>query len=381
MSQQKIYFRGAGLLSSLGNGIAENVHALSSGNYAISEVRIDRRDKSYVFPYCSIHSPSIDTGQGRINAIIDQAIDQALSEAGLTDEKIKKMGLFVGSTSFDIYSAELDIKAKGADAENIAKTIPAFTGLSEYIVKSRNLKGPVFTFNTACTSSANAVMYAADFIRRGEIEHALVIGMEFFNEMSVLGFSSLELISKQGMQPFSHQRDGLVLGEACGALVLGAEAEEHAFSYLAGANLSDTHSITACKPDGSTVAKVIQHVLAAAHLEAEDIQLVKAHGTASLSNDEAEAYGLQQVFERVPPVVVLKPMIGHTLGACGVVELILFYQSLLHQHVPALKNDQSVASEFKLDLVKENQQIGAGYFLLNYFGFGGNNTTLIISND
>jgi 3-oxoacyl-[acyl-carrier-protein] synthase-1 len=128
------------------------------------------------------------------------------------------------------------------------------------------------------------------------------------------------------------------------------------------------------------VETVINRAITQAGIDSNQIDLVKAHGTASLHNDDAEADGLRRVFPKVPPIVIIKPYIGHTLGACGINELILFYHSVIGNKLSDLSRSQSISSDFELQLAQKEDYTGRGYFLLNYFGFGGNNTALIIGN-
>lgn len=380
MTSSKTFFKSCGLISTLGNGVETNIDNLRRPCGEPEWIEIKPKDKAISAPYFPIADPGIDTGPDRIHDIIDRAVDEALAGAGLTEQQLRHAGLFVGSTSFDIHAAEHVLKAGDADIDEIARRTPAYTGPTRHIVDQFQIRGPVYTFNTACTSSANALMYAAGALRRGDINHALVVGLELFNEMTVLGFSSLELLSRHGMRPFATDRDGLVLGEACGAVILTRESTAHGVGLLGGANLADNYSVTACNPDGSTVARVIKRALHNAGVTPRQIELVKAHGTASPSNDEAEARGLQQVFEEVPPVTLLKPMIGHTLGACGIVELILFYRSLIENRVPVFGGGYAIDEAYRLRLVSRDHPVRPGCYLLNYFAFGGNNTALVIDN-
>jgi 3-oxoacyl-[acyl-carrier-protein] synthase-1 len=383
MSDRKIFFQGVGLVTSLGNSIEKNLEAIISmeiNNKPTNNVEFSHLNKSYRIPYRTIHSPDVSVGVDRIYHIIDHVIEQALADSDISGKDSSRFGLFVGSTSFDIYSGEQSIKRSDLSDEQISAQIPPFTRLTSHIARKYNIAGPVYSINTACTSSANALMYAAEFIRRGDIDEALVLGLEFFNEMTAQGFWGLDLISKTTMRPFRDDRDGLILGEGCSAMVLSKQPAEHKFGYVSGANLGDNFSITACNTDGTTVARVIHQALDQADLAPADISLVKAHGTASLSNDEAEAAGLQQVFSSVPPVVVLKPILGHTLGACGTNELILFYQALLHGCLPVMNDADPASDSFGLQFLRKSDSVSEGYFLLNYFGFGGNNTALIVSN-
>ena len=375
----KIYFKGAGLVTAIGNTIDEVLAVAANNHNQPSLKAVDQTSATHHIPYYTISQPDLSADEDRLYQIIDRVVQQAIDDAQLSEQQLQHIGLFVGSTSFDIFKCEMAIKDSGRNDADIATFIPTFNRLTHYIQDRFAIEGPVYTFNTACTSSANALIYASEFIRRGDISHALVLGLEFYNEVTALGFSGLELISQRGMSPFDKNRDGLYLGEGCGALIISAEPENNGFAYLAGANLGDTFSITACDPEGSTIQTVIERALTQANINKSDIAIIKTHGTASLSNDEAESAGLQKVFtETIPPIVALKPLIGHTLGACGINELIVFYRSL--QNNSLITYPCQISDEFSLRLADKTDIPEHGYYLLNYFGFGGNSTALVITN-
>jgi 3-oxoacyl-[acyl-carrier-protein] synthase-1 len=375
----KVYFNGVGLVTAIGNNVAEIAKQGEKGESRPSTIEISQSEVNTRMPYFSINQPNVDVGPARIYQIIDKAVAQAVEDSGLTTEQLSRAGLFIGSTSFDMNRCESAIKASSKTDQDIADQIPTFNCLAEYISSKFIINGPAYTFNTACTSSANALLYAADFIRSGDITHALVLGVEFFNEITTLGFSGLDLISETGMKPFDETRDGLILGEGCGAVIISAQEKLQGFAFLGGANISDNYSITASNPNGKSIQKVIQQALDNTELNKQDIALVKAHGTASLSNDDAEAAGLEHVFgDAIPPIVALKPLIGHTLGACGINELILFMESLKRKKMIAYASN--VASDYPLDIaIHSDIPQKNGHYLLNYFGFGGNNTVLVIA--
>ncbi len=377
--QNKIYFKGAGLVTAIGHNIEQTLSAIKQKNSQPSTIKIEQSAGSTKLPYFTINSPGLYAGIDRLHQIIDRVIQQAIDDARLTQEQWQRIGLFVGSTSFDMFKCEMGVKQSSRTNKDIALHTPPFNRLTHYIQDKYSINGPVYTFNTACTASANALMYASEFIRRGDINHALVLGLEFYNEVTALGFSGLSLISSNGMRPFDKNRDGLYLGEGCGALIISAEPEDSEFAYIAGANLGDNYSMTANNPEGNTIQTVIERALSQANIKKSDVAIIKTHGTASSSNDEAEAAGLHKVFgESTPPIVALKPLIGHTLGACGINELILFYSALRKKTLMTFPCN--VADEFPLRLANTADISDNGYYLLNYFGFGGNSTVLIISN-
>jgi len=145
--------------------------------------------------------------------------------------------------------------------------------------------------------------------------------------------------------------------------------------------MCDTHSMSATNPDGATVETVIRQALARAELTTADISAIKVHGTASLHNDEAEVAGMIRVFgDNVPPSCALKPYIGHTLGACGLNELLIFCGATAAGFVPGTPGIASAErADLGIPLTQTNQALGPGHLLLNYFGFGGNNTSLVVS--
>lgn len=384
-----IYFHGAGLCTTQGNTIQQNILALTQPK--TPQIIDDHIDQEPIqFPYFGIKN-KVKNALQHLHQTIDSAIEQALQEADLNTKQISELGLFIGSTSFDIGCAEALIANSDGSDNIIAQHTPPFTNIAHYIQQRFDIAGPIYSFNTACTASANALIYAAGAIRSGEINQALVVGIELYNRTTSLGFHGLQLITrcKSAMRPFCAGRDGLILGEGCGALLISKEKkmlnDNSEFAFIAGANQTDTFSITSCNPDGSSIAKVINQSLGNAKIKPTDIQCIKTHGTASLSNDDAEAAGLIQVFlnkstDKIPPIIALKPLLGHTLGACGITELILFYRALNANVTPTLSIDYDIDKNFPLNFLSPKQKVQPGYYLLNYFGFGGNNTTLIISN-
>jgi len=289
------------------------------------------------------------------------------------------MALFVGSSSFDISVSEsLYRKELAAGGDSLPLRSSSFGNLAEAVQERFGLRGEDYTFNTACTASANGAWYAARLIQAGAIDHALVLGVELVNDLTALGFFGLGLLTRTTMRPFDPDRDGLALGEACSALVLGPGDPDR--SYLrGGANLCDTHSMVAANTDGSMVAAVIEQALADAALPAAAIAAVKAHGTATPSNDEAEAAGMLRAFATVPPICALKPFIGHTLGACGLTELVLFYRAIERGFLIATPGIGSDPAALGVVLNQTERPLSQGHFMLNSFGFGGNNTALVIS--
>lgn len=392
-------FLGSGLHTCLGVNVEECLEKLHSPMLDASTVSCDIGLASSSIPYFLVADCDADDKQKRFFDILFSVITQALEESGLSELERRGMGLLIGSSSFEVALEEERYKK---DLEENSDSIPlaecGMGNLSERIRKELDIRGPDFTFNTACTASANAVWYGNKLVENGDIEHALIVAVEFSNRSTTYGFQGLQLLGSKRMLPFDTRRDGLVLGESCAALVLGKPREgkqnvvgqAHSSSnsieprqpfYLRGAaNLCDTFSMSVTNEDGTAVAEVIERALANAKLRAGDIDAIKCHGTATLSGDAAEARGMLSVFDSLPPCTALKPYIGHTLGACGLSELILFFHAVKKGFLPGTPDVAGETSSVDFSLTQHPQEMREGNFVLNYFGFGGNNTSLIISN-
>jgi 3-oxoacyl-[acyl-carrier-protein] synthase-1 len=192
------------------------------------------------------------------------------------------------------------------------------------------------------------------------------------------GFGALMLTSPSGQyRPFHPARDGLVLGEAYAAVLLSREPGDAPLARLLGGfSACDTSSLTTTREDGSHIHWVMQQALRSADCNAEQIDLVKLHGTATSANDEAERNGMRLLYgERMPALSLLKPWLGHTLGACGLSESLLLLKALQSGPLPGV----SYASEAMLPFSAEPQTLAADSLLLtNFFGFGGNNASLVL---
>jgi 3-oxoacyl-[acyl-carrier-protein] synthase-1 len=372
-------FLGAGIATHLGTGIAENLAGLHRPfpppRYL--ERRLDGRIEK--IPYKPLRGASFDSDEKRLVGVIDTVIEEALDEAGLLASERRRMALCVGSSSFDICVSENRYRRELAEGgEVLPLRSSSFGNLAEGVRERFGLLGEDYTFNTACTASANGLGYAARLVRAGVVGHALVLGVELLNDLTALGFFGLGLLSRSDMKPFDTERDGLVLGEACSALVVGP-GDTDRFCWRGDANTCDTTSMVATQSDGSTVSRVIERALCDAQLDPDAISAVKAHGTASPVNDEAEAAGLLRTFATLPPVCAIKPFIGHSLGASGLTELILFYRAIESGFLIASPGIGAETGAFGMVLNQSERAMTHGQFVLNSFGFGGNNTSVVIS--
>ncbi|MEN8168512.1 MAG: beta-ketoacyl synthase N-terminal-like domain-containing protein, partial [Pseudomonadota bacterium] len=238
-------------------------------------------------------------------SILDSVIGKALKRSGLHPDEVEHMGLFMGSSSYDLRSSELafqqQLEAKQPDAFPVKYS--GSSRLSDWVGDRFNITGDAFNINTACTSSANALLLARQMLNQGIFRHALVIGIELFNETTLGGFSGLQLLATEHISPFDKQRDGLLLGEGCAAVVLGSDDHDSPFWLVGGGTSFDPHSITAANEEGASIADAILSALNDSGMTQSDIVAIKAQGSGSHINDLAESRGLQRAFRTVNPAI------------------------------------------------------------------------------
>jgi len=375
------------MICSLGDSLKEIVDAVRSKRIRLAQLSFDLAGLPYTKPYYLIQRNEGDKLANRSEQyfydILYSTVSSAIADAGLNGAEIRDMDVFFGSTSMDIPVFE-------GNHHRMMSTVSGMFLQSSYgygkiavaIMDRFGIGGSCYSFATACTSSANALLYASAMIESRRTKRALVVGYDLFSNLGFYGFEALKSIAAEEYRPFDKNRDGLILGEACGAIVLeGGPRKSGDFVHLGGANLCDTFSVTSHDVEGSIVAETMNRALKQARLGTGDICAVKAHATGTESNDSTETAAMRRVFGNgIPPVTCVKPFVGHTAGACGVIEQILFTESVKGGFIPSTPGFREVDEQLNLQPVAENMEAGVGNFMLNYFGFGGNCTTLIISN-
>jgi 3-oxoacyl-[acyl-carrier-protein] synthase II len=251
------------------------------------------------------------------------------------------------------------------------------------------LQGPNETIVTACAAGTHSIGYAARLIRWGLIDAAASGGSETpLTPTSIAGFANMTALSTSGVsRPFDIDRDGFVMGEGAGVLVL----EEWSHAKERGANIigeilgsasnADAHHITAPSPGGVGAITCMRRALDEAGLSPADIDQINAHGTSTPLNDAAEAAAVTDVFgERSVPIVSTKGVTGHALGAAGALEAAAALLSIQHRLIPPTANTKVLSDDMTIDLVMgEPRPWEPGPVMSNNFGFGGHNGSVIIA--
>jgi 3-oxoacyl-(acyl-carrier-protein) synthase len=243
------------------------------------------------------------------------------------------------------------------------------------------------TISTACSSSANSLMYAARLIQHGILDCAVAGGADALTRFTINGFNTLMILDKQPCRPFDNTRAGLNLGEGAGFVVLESERlikarNAKAICRLAGfANANDAYHQTASSPDGFGATMAMKKAIAMSGLSFEDIDYINVHGTGTQNNDLSEGTAMRNIFgANIPKFSSTKAFTGHTLGAAGGVETVLSVLSIMHGLVYPNLNFSAPMNELPLvpntELIRDAK---INNVLSNSFGFGGNNSTLIFS--
>jgi 3-oxoacyl-[acyl-carrier-protein] synthase II len=325
--------------------------------------------------------------------------DTALQDSGLDLEIVDKerVGVMIGSGigGLDVLGEQHRRQIDGGPGRVSPFLVPYMIPdmASGYTSIRHGFKGPNSCVVTACSTGANAIGDAMHIIRRGEADVMVAGGAEApITEIGLAGFCAARALStrndepERASRPFDVDRDGFVMGEGAGVLIL--ESLEHAaargakiYGEIVGyAMTGDAYHITAPDPNGDGARRSMNLALKYAGLEPKDIGYVNAHGTSTPYGDRLESLAIERVFGEgaTVPVSSTKSMIGHTLGAAGAVESIVCIQAMNTGILPPTINLENQDPECRLDYVpNEARKADAEYVMKNSFGFGGHNVTLI----
>lgn len=346
-----VYLSGRGLVCSLGLDIPQVLASLQHPPAPSSYSLPGSIAGSYPFYSIPFHAASW-------NDRARQLIRRVADEAGA--EQVRQGVLFIATSSLDIGAAE-----EGAAEMNLDTFADKIAGWLDW-------RGPVYVVSTACTSGLNALMAAHAMLRSGEMEEALVLGVELENRVTIGGFAALQLLSATGSKPFGAKRDGLVLGEAVAALRLSTR-EAARWRILGGANVVDGSQPTSASLNA--VVSMYQRALAESGLEPHDVDLIKVQAAGSPGNDEVEAQALRQAFSELPALLSLKPLLGHTMGASGATEIALLTACLEQGVWPQCTIETDALLEINL---AAHVPAKVRLVLATILGFGGGHATVAL---
>ena len=339
------------------------------------------------FGVAPINHSWLEHGISNCGCILLSALDEALENLNLP--RGANSGIFFGTSIGGVLDAE-NMLAKYLnrggvpDIGVLGKYECSY--MAEFVAKRLGCKGACSTFSTACSSSGIAIAEACEAISSGELELAVVCGADSLSRTTVNGFGSLMLLSDSDSRPFDANRDGINLGEGAGVIVLASEsfAYNHSLkpiAHISGWGLSaDAYHATAPRPDGDGAARAMKLAVELAGISPKDISFYCAHGTGTRGNDLSEAQALRSVFGDVPPPFSsIKGVVGHTLGASGVLNVIVSAFCASRSIIPPSAGFRTVDPQIGLSPVGAPIHAQIEHVLSASFGFGGNNSCAVVS--
>lgn len=324
------------------------------------------------------------------------AAEEALAQSGLEIEP-ERTGIVMGTAMSGISTIAFTQEAlTGASHKKVGpRFIPKILGniAAANIAIAHNIQGPSYTVSTACSSGGDAINQASMIIRAGKADVMIAVGAESAHcPIFIYSLANAKALSRNNedpqhaSRPFDEARDGFVIGEGGGALIL--ETESHAKArgakiygeLLACGNTSDAYHVTAPHPEGRGAIACMKQALADAGLKPEDIGYINAHGTSTPKGDEVETHAVSEVFgEKTPLVSSTKGATGHMMGAGGITEVIACIKAVETGIVPPTINLENPIPDCKIDFVpNEARKADITYAMSNAFGFGGQNSSVIV---
>ena len=242
------------------------------------------------------------------------------------------------------------------------------------------------TISTACSSSANAMILAAQLLRTGRAKRVLAGGSDALCKFTIEGFKALSAMDTTGVtKPFSNERNGMNLGEAAAYLVLeresdALEAGRQPLAYFAGgANRNDAHHQTATSPEGNGPYLAMRDALAIAGLRPHEVDHINAHGTGTDNNDVTELTAMERLFRQVPPYTTTKALMGHTLAAAGALEAVISIICMREGILPVGHATSEAITAHTAIPIAHTIRRPLRNVLSNSFGFGGNDTAIVLT--
>ncbi|MCL1821302.1 MAG: hypothetical protein FWG22_00595 [Prolixibacteraceae bacterium] len=251
--------------------------------------------------------------------------------------------------------------------------------MAKRVLQFFDVRQDPIVISNACISGVSAIILGQRFIQSGKYKHVVVVGGDLLSRFAVSGFLAFRSVSPSVCRPFNADRDGLSMGEACGALLLtGEHADALKIEICGGAITNDANHISAPSRTGDGLSLAISEALKQSRISANDVGFINAHGTATPFNDEMESKAIHSLGLEAAPLNSLKPYFGHTLGAAGIVETIASAYQLRKGKVFATPGFSQNGVPFPLNISDIHLPIDTRYGLKLASGFGGCNAALII---
>ena len=394
----KVAITGMGIISAIGNSVAENYHALIHGEKAITTIENIETIHKDVIKVGEIKKSNrqladelglpTDNNFPRTAMIGAIAAKQAVENAGISNINEYRTGLISATSVGGMDMTERHYYDYSKD-KNLLKYISSHDGgdVAQKIATQIGLQGFVTTISTACSSAANSIMLGARLINAGKLDRVIVGGTDALAKFTINGFKTLMILSDTYNTPFDNDRKGLNLGEAAAFLVLESDemvkkSNKKVLAYVSGfGNANDAFHQTASSENGEGAFLAMQKAFKVAGLQPSDIDYINMHGTATPNNDLSEGRAVIRVFgeDSIPDFSSTKAFTGHTLAAAAAIEAVYSVLALQNGVVYPNLNFETPMEEFNLIPQTALKHKSIEHVLSNSFGFGGNCSTVIFS--
>jgi len=391
----EIFVTGTGVVSAIGLNTNENLTGLLAEKTGIRVTNYRGEPSRFLGTVSSTNQElkqelELDFDTSRTALLGLKAAKEAWGDT--TSDANLRTGVISGNSVGGMDFTEqfiMDLIAQSSDA-SIEALLSHPCGFSSQLI-AKELDDVSFcnTISTACSSGANSILQAVQLMKAGKLDRVIAGGTDALSMFTIKGFSSLMIFDAEQCRPFDANRSGLNLGEGAGYLLLEtAESVSRSgnkiLAKISGCGIAnDSYHQTSLSPDGKGAVMSMNAALENAGLNPGDIDYVNTHGTSTENNDEVELTALRTVFnDNVPSFASTKSFTGHTLGASGAIEAVYAILAIQNdQAFPSLNITDHLDDSYKAITTKEDHKGGRPikHVLSNSFGFGGNQTTLMIS--
>ncbi len=400
----KIVITGMGAVTPVGIGVENFFNALIEGKCGIDKIKSFNADELPVqiagevkdFNPAEYLPKDVVRKTDAFMQYAYIAAEEALAQSGLEIEP-DRTGIIMGTAMSGISTiAFTQEELTNGSAKKVGpRFIPKILGniAAANIAIAHGITGPSFTLSTACSSGGDAIYQAAMLLNAGKADVMLAVGAESAHcPIFIHSLATAKALSRnnddpqKASRPFDEARDGFVIGEGGGALVL--ETEEHAKArnakiygeLIACGNTSDAYHVTAPHPEGKGAVACMRQALKEGGLQPEDIGYINAHGTSTPKGDEVETHSVLEVFgNNTPPVSSTKGATGHMMGAGGITEVISCIKAVETGILPPTINLENPIPDCGIDFIPNKaKKADIKYAMSNAFGFGGQNSSVIV---
>ncbi|HJD86320.1 MAG TPA: beta-ketoacyl synthase [Empedobacter falsenii] len=366
---EKIYINRANILTPFGNTIETNWNQLLEGNSAVTKVESFGHLKHFYAGkineeiFCNLKDQVIDNKKyTRLELIGIIALQSIVAQAEISS----RTGFVLSTTKGNINHLSHSINE--ASIPNFAKKIADY-----FEFKSE----PIIVSN-ACVSGVLAVNVAKRFIEMDTFDNVYVLALDELTDFVLTGFNSFQAMDFELCKPFDQARKGVNLGEAAACIYLSKNKEKNSFQILGEASINDANHISGPSRTGEGLVLSIESAMKEANVSSNEIDYISAHGTATLYNDEMESIAFNRLQMSKTPTNSLKAFYGHTLGASGLLELVISMKQAEENIILKSNNFKEVGTSVSQNILKENLQKEINVILKTSSGFGGSNAVIIL---